>query len=45
MINDLKILYIVLFIFILANWYLLIYIIARGFNRVAKSIEQLKGGK
>lgn len=43
--NDIKLLYIVMFIFILANWYLLIYIIARGFKKISNSIEQLKGGK
>ena len=43
--KDYRLLLIIMFIFTLANWYLLIYIIARGFNRVSNSIEQLKGSK
>lgn len=42
MMNDSKLLIIVMFIFILANWYLLVFIIARGFKRVANEIEDLK---
>ena len=43
--RDYRLLIIIMFIFTLANWYLLVFIIARGFNRITKSIEQLKGGK
>ncbi len=40
MLEDIKLFYIVIFIFILANWYLLIYIIARGLKRIAIAIEE-----
>ena len=40
--RDYKVLIIAFFIFNLANWYLLICILARGLNRISNEIEELK---
>lgn len=43
--NDYRLLLIIMFIFTLANWYLLIVIIARGLKRISNEIEELKENK
>lgn len=45
MIEDTKLLIIVMFIFTLVNYYLLLVILNRGFKRVAEAIEESRGAK
>jgi len=44
-IMDYRLLIILMFIFSLVNWYLLIVVVARGFNKIEKAIQMKKEDK